>query len=99
MYVIAAKDFGYNGKKVMRGQIFELQGFRNDGLMLKHRTIRPLRPEPKNKADLKGYPRCGECGRRFATPTQRDRCGQRHDLSNAAIQQRRHSEAQRRLDA
>ncbi|NBD34395.1 MAG: hypothetical protein GVY30_00165 [Chloroflexi bacterium] len=81
----------------MRGQIFELKGFRNDGLMLKHRTLRPLKPAPKSKSDLKKYPRCGECGRYFAATTHRDRCGQRHELSQASVRDRRRRDARQRM--
>lgn len=97
MYVVAKKDFRYNKDEIRRGQIFRLSGFRNDGAMLKHGTVRPLEEQPDTAKDLNQYPRCGECGRHFVNPVDRDRCGEIHELPAMQLRDRRHDAARRRV--
>ena len=89
MWVQAAKDFQYTDDlAVKNGQVFELRGVRNDGLLLKHGLVLALDPQPDAEA-LKKVPQCGECGRRFAQLWQRERCGRQHELSAEELQAER----------
>lgn len=96
MWVVASKDFTYNGHDVKAGEAFELQQCRNDGLLLKHRLVLALDPQPDAEA-LKHLPQCGTCGRRFVQMHHREVCGRSHELSAAEQRaQRREAAAQRR---
>ena len=101
MWVIANRDFayGHDDQRIRAGQLFRLQGCRNDGLMLKHKTVVALDPQPEKEAELNTYPRCGECGRRFITPHQRDRCGELHETAPAVARSERKAQAQQRVGA
>ena len=99
MWVTASKDFCYDDVvgDVKTGQLFELRGQPNDGGLLKHRLVLPVEPQPDKEA-LKHYPQCGECGRRFLEPWQRERCGRMHELSAAELRAARREETGKRLD-
>lgn len=85
-WVRALKDFGYDSNTlgyVRIGQVFQMQGCRNDSLLLKHRFMIRLDPQPKSEAGAyKGLSRCGGCGRYFLEEWQRDRCGTQHELTD-----------------
>jgi len=81
MYVRATRDFTYTEDlKVKDGQVFQLRGLMNDGLLLKHGIVAAIDPQPDSEA-LKKFPRCGECGARFSEVWQRERCGRSHELT------------------
>ncbi len=93
----ASRDYGYGRKQVTTGQVFELKGFRNDGLLLKHRLAIPLEPQPDAEA-LKRFPQCGECGRHFRHAQHRERCGKMHELSAVELKAERREVVSKRLD-
>lgn len=101
-YVMAARDFRYDDGKigyVKLGQVFQLQGHPNDGLLIKHNLLSLLEPQPK-KAALEALPVCGTCGRHFLEEWQRDKCGQSHEMTEEeTIAQRRAAAHQRVEDA
>jgi len=91
--VVAASDFQYDEELgVRQGQVFQLAGHRNDQLLIKHRLVFLLDPQPK-KANLETMPVCGECGRVFTEDWQRDRCGQMHEIPDAARLREAHERA------
>ena len=62
--VYAIKEIGYNGEQKERGEIFELQGLRNDEKLLKHRY---LVPQKLSKGQtLHSLPTCDACDKHFA---------------------------------
>ncbi len=98
MWVTASKEYGYGpGKVVKLGELFELKGFPNDGLLLKHSLALPLDPQPDAEA-LRRFPQCGECGRRFQHEWQRDNCGMSHEQSLAEAVAARREIAKERMD-
>lgn len=98
MWVTASKDFGYDESLTVKtGQLFELRGCRNDGLLLKHRLVLPVDPQPDAEA-LKHFPQCPVCGRRFTLPGQRERCGKQHEMTSKERLDERHQAAQKRMD-
>lgn len=98
MYVIASRDFKYGGKQIKQGEIFQLRGLRNDGLMLKHKTVTAAE-DVEDRDQLKIKPRCGECGRYFSSVVYREQCGRSHELSPAALMEQRKDRAARRMPA
>jgi hypothetical protein len=106
MFVTALRDFNYDTElRVKTGQVFELRNHPNDGLLLKHRHVAALDPQP-DAAEVAKLPRCGECGALFESEWQRDRCGREHESGalTAERQERRathvvapHSRAGQRL--
>ena len=83
MWVTANKDFIYDDKvgQVLLGQIFELGGHRNDQGLIKNRLLAVLDPQPKSAKALEDMPSCGTCGRIFLEEWQRNRCGERHEMT------------------
>ncbi len=78
-YVAASRDFTYTAELVVkRGQVFQLGGHKNDALLLRHRHVSLLDPQPKAAA-LKAMPTCGECGRVFMEEYLRAQCGASHE--------------------
>ena len=97
-YVVANRDFIYTTDlPVKRGQVFVLADAPNDALLLKHRHVTLLDPQPK-AASLAKMPVCGECGRIFLEEHWRNRCGRLHELSSAEVRQQRRADAQGRVD-
>lgn len=98
MWVTASKEYGYGpGKTVKLGEVFELRGYPNDGLLLKHALAIPLDPQPDKDA-LRRFPQCGECGRQFQHEWQRDACGKSHETGRAEAIVARREAAQERLE-
>ncbi len=78
-YVIASRDFTYTTELIVkRGQVFQLGDHKNDPLLLKHRHVSLLDPQPKASA-VRAMPTCGECGRIFVEEFLRDQCGMSHE--------------------
>ena len=87
MWVVATRDYQYDETlAVKNGQVFELRMHPNDGLLLKHRHVIALDPQP-TAAEVAKFPQCGECGAHFQYEWQRDRCGREHEA--AAVTQER----------
>jgi len=97
-YVVANRDFIYTPKlRVRRGQVFALGGHRNDALLIKHRHVALLDPQP-TAAKLKALPTCSECGRQFVEMHWRERCGAMDEMSNTERLRLRREQAAKRID-
>lgn len=91
MWVVATKDFQYDAElAVKNGQVFALRQHPNDGLLLKHRLVVALDPQPTADA-VAHLPTCGECGTHFQEEWQRDRCGRQHELTAAELAEERNA--------
>lgn len=98
VFVIAAQDFQYTETlNVRQGQVFPLFDMRNDQLLIKHRLVFLLDPQPK-AADMDAMPTCGACGRVFVEEWQRDRCGRLHEMSDAERTRQAHAQANEKID-
>lgn len=92
MWVVSSRDYQYdNDLHVKTGQVFELRGHPNDGLLLKHRHVIEMTPQP-DPAEVAKLPRCGECGARFEQEWQRDRCGREHEAAALAAERQERRE-------
>lgn len=98
VFVVAAQDFQYTETvNVRQGQVFPLFDMRNDQLLIKHRLVFLLDPQPKPAA-MEAMPVCGECGRVFVEEWQRDRCGRQHETPEAERIREAHARANERID-
>lgn len=96
-WVTATKEYGYGpGKTVKLGEVFELKGYPNDGLLLKHSLAVRLDPQPDEEARRR-LPQCGECGRRFQHEWQRDACGKSHEQNRGEAVAARREAARERI--
>jgi|GEM_PF-1475115 len=85
MWVVATRDFKYDEDlAVKNGQVFTLRQCPNDGLLLKHRLVVALDPQP-TADEVAHLPTCGACGAHFQEEWQRDRCGRQHELTAAEL--------------
>ena len=97
-YVVANRDFTYTAElQVRRGQVFALGGHRNDALLIKHRHVALLDPQP-TAAKVKQFPTCGECGRQFVSEHWRERCGELDTLPAEERRRARRRDAAQRND-
>jgi hypothetical protein len=88
MWVVATRDYQYDETLAVKiGQVFELRGHPNDGLLLKHRHVVALDPQP-TAVEVAQFPQCGECGARFQEEWQRDRCGREHEAAVLTAERR-----------
>jgi len=84
MWVVATKDYRYDDSLYVRnGQVFRLRGHPNDGLLLKHRLVKALEPQPEEK-EVGRLPTCAICGAHFQDEWQRERCGKLHEEPESA---------------
>ena len=98
VFVVAAQDFQYTETvNVWQGQVFPLFEMRNDPLLVKHRLVFLLDPQP-TPAAMEAMPTCGECGRVFVQGWQRDRCGRQHEMPDAERLREAHARANDRID-
>ena len=63
-HVYALKEIGYNGEQKERGEVFELQGLRNDEMLLKHRYLVLIKLS--RNSPLNSLPSCDGCAKVFA---------------------------------
>lgn len=98
VFVVAAQDFQYTETvNVRQGQVFPLFEMLNDPLLIKHRLVFLLDPQPTATA-MEAMPMCGECGRVFVEEWQRDRCGRQHETPEAERVREAHQRANAKID-
>ncbi len=88
---------GYGDRQVHLGEVFELANARNDPLLLKHRYVLMLDPQP-TKTGVGKMPKCGECGRVFELEWQRDRCGATHEMTEEERVEERREAIHRKVE-
>lgn len=98
MWVVATRDMHYDDTLAVRnGQVFRLRNHPNDGLLLKHSMVVALDPQP-TEDEAAHLPTCGECGARFQTEWQRDRCGRSHEKPAEVVAERQAKRAAQWVD-
>lgn len=60
--VVSAENMTYNGRSVERGEVFCLQGARNDAKLLEHHIVREVGPTQT----IDDFDECELCHKRFA---------------------------------
>lgn len=98
VWVQASRDFRYDEElgALQLGQVFQLAGHINDAGLVRHGMAAILDPQP-TAAALKKLPTCGDCGRAFALPWMRERCGRSHEEPAAEVMVDRRAQVHKRV--